>query len=403
MLCISYILLELSSFALYFIIKKRIVTFPKNYEITNEVFAKWLEPQNIHPYLGFVETPGATDKYPVSDFGFVDTKSPIQKRSDDKIIIGIFGGSVACQIAQEGGLSEIESELKKSRFFTGRKLVFLNFAIGGYKQPQQLMALNFILALGGELDIAINFDGFNEIALPVAENIPERIFPFFPRSWSLRVIAGNSIDDSYMLAVCKVIGCSEKQKELNRLFLASPLRYSVTANLFLRCFNHHMSEQIKQLRLKLLTQKINNRYIITGPAHPYNSDADMYNDLAMVWKNCSVQMSKICNANHIIYLHFLQPCQYVPNSKIMKKEESEIALCEKQPYKKPIENGYPYLREAGRRLVEQGVCFYDFTTLFANNDDVIYSDNCCHFNRRGLGILGKAIGKAIAENIEKRP
>jgi hypothetical protein len=47
--------------------------------------------------------------------------------------------------------------------------------IGGYKQPQQLMALNWFMALGGEFDIVINLDGFNDVALPALENVPTRI------------------------------------------------------------------------------------------------------------------------------------------------------------------------------------------------------------------------------------
>jgi hypothetical protein len=59
-------------------------------------------------------------------------------------------------------------------------------AIGGYKQPQQLMALNYFTALGGEFDVLVNVDGFNEVALPPLENIPQTN-PFCPRQWHLRM------------------------------------------------------------------------------------------------------------------------------------------------------------------------------------------------------------------------
>jgi len=43
------------------------------------------------------------------------------------------------------------------------------------------MRLNYLLALGARFDLFINLDGFNEVALPPAENIPKGVFLFFPR------------------------------------------------------------------------------------------------------------------------------------------------------------------------------------------------------------------------------
>ena len=60
-----------------------------------------LEVMNVHPYLGYVRTPIAGYKG-TSNFGFEDSQYPIQTRSDDKIVIGIFGGSVASQLGRLG-------------------------------------------------------------------------------------------------------------------------------------------------------------------------------------------------------------------------------------------------------------------------------------------------------------
>jgi len=52
-------------------------------------------------------------------------------------------------------------------------------------------------------------------------------------------------------------------------------------------------------------------YVMTGPAYYYESESDLFEDLAAVWKRCSIQMHKFCAANGIRYFHFLQPNQYV--------------------------------------------------------------------------------------------
>ncbi len=377
----------------------KIYTFHENYEINEDIIPVWRERQNIHPYLGFVSTPDDKNKNSISDFGFRDSKYPIQARSNEKIVIGIFGGSVACQVGRDG-INALESELKKSIFFINEKIVFLNFGNGGYKQPQQLFILNYILALGGDFDIVIDLDGFNETALPVAENIPNHVFPFYPRSWH-STVSGNFFDYDNELIICKVVGYLETQKKLNRIFSSSPFRYSITANLFLKGLNRYMSNVISKLRQKLLKPEvISKMYVTTGPTRQYKNDEAMYQDLAMVWKNCSLQMNKICNANNIKYFHFLQPCQYVPNSKIMKKEELEIAFSKNQPYKKPIECGYPYLIKAGNELVKEGVNFNDLTMVFEHNDEILYCDNCCHFNKRGLTLLSQIIGEIITKNVK---
>ena len=133
----------------------------------------------VHPYMGYVYDPRVEQSSP---YGVSDV-SPIQHRSPGKVIIGIFGGSFADDIAYNAG--EALADLLKPRF-PGKQFVVVKATIGGYKQPQQLMALNYFTALGGEFDIVINLDGFNEVALPAQENVPQTN-PFFPRQWHLRM------------------------------------------------------------------------------------------------------------------------------------------------------------------------------------------------------------------------
>src|SRR6185436_6541397 len=48
--------------------------------------------------------------------------------------------------------------------FANKPIRILSFALGGHKQPQQLMILTYYLSLGQPLDVIINVDGFNEIS-----------------------------------------------------------------------------------------------------------------------------------------------------------------------------------------------------------------------------------------------
>ena len=137
-------------------------------------------------------------------------------------------------------------------------------------------------------------------------------------------------------------------------------------------------------------------YARTGPARSYESEKAMYQDLAAVWKRCSLQMHQICKVNGIKYFHFLQPNQYVAGSKPMGKEERLVALRDKHPYRQPVERGYSCLIEAGKDLVEEGVSFHDLTKVFSSIDEPLYVDACCHVNQEGNSVLARAIGESIA-------
>jgi hypothetical protein len=91
-----------------------------------------------------------------NNFGFFDEHDyPYQRRSTEEYIIGIFGGSVALWFALQGS-EVLEERLGPAPEFIGRKPTVLNLGHGGYKQPQQLMALAYLLSLGQQFDFVLN-------------------------------------------------------------------------------------------------------------------------------------------------------------------------------------------------------------------------------------------------------
>ncbi len=190
----------------------------------------------VHPYVGFVERPRAESTYrrfaddqpvPVSSFGYLDDKEPIQTRQPDRVIVGILGGSVACHFAINGS-ARLGKELGSSPEFAGKEFVFVNLALSGYKQPQQLMTLAYLLTLGAQFDLVVNIDGFNEVALYELENAGHHIFPAFPRSWQARI---SSADPAILLITTKLLIIEERRNALARWCSKIPLRYSVLCNL----------------------------------------------------------------------------------------------------------------------------------------------------------------------------
>jgi hypothetical protein len=354
----------------------------------------------LHPYLGFVYTPErdsptfrALYGMGISPWGFVDDKNPIQPGSPRRLIVGIFGGSVAWYLSKESTHTLI-SELKAVPAFRDKDIVIVRTALFGYKQPQQLLALSYLLSMGAHFDILINLDGFNEVVLPVTENLQKRVFPFYPRTWFLRVA-----DSPTSRAVVEhVVGLRRWRRSLADAASKPIARYSMTVNVAWKLVDEHVSNTITREQVEWLKQPVSDgNYAATGPFTPYPDEAQLYRDLADKWKNASLQMNRLARANGCAYFHFLQPNQYVADSKPMSPEERAIAIDEGFMFAHPARTGYPYLITAGKELLQEGVWFHDLTRLFADVTLPVYRDNCCHLKQRGNEMLAATIANAISQ------
>ena len=113
-----------------------------------------------------------------------------------------------------------------------------------------------------------------------------------------------------------------------------------------------------------------------------------------------MQMSKLCTANGIHYYHFLQPNQYLENSKLINSKEQKIAFELNGTRRNNIQYCYPILRNEGRRLQNNGVNFCDLTMIFSNENRTLYTDDCCHINYLGNKIMADAIADYIMQSLK---
>ena len=109
-------------------------------------------------------------------------------------------------------------------------------------------------------------------------------------------------------------------------------------------------------------------------------------------------MDRLARANETPYFHFLQPNQYVPDSKRMNAEERALAFRPNFRRRPDVERGYPLLQQAARRLLSGGVRVTDLTAIFSDVSEPIYRDYCCHVNARANEILAREIADRIASD-----
>lgn len=356
----------------------------------------------LHPYLGYSLNPTQNSR-PVNDFGFWGD-APNFEHMPGQFNIYITGGSVASQTYK--GRESLIAALEQAPFFQDKEIRVFNLAMGGYKQPQQLIALNYVLFLGAHIDMVINIDGFNEIALPYTGNRPQAIYPFYPRNWA-RFALGNT-RSQYDLIRLEGQQLLEKRSKIRSAFTDSWISYSYTClaigKLKLASINRQILDLQKKMEAEVQQQA--GDFQLHGPPYDFGEEKQYFQDFVDKWKQASIQMNQICQANDIAYFHFLQPNQYVPGSKVLTKEENEIAniLSTAKPkgatflYMQAVQKGYHLLQSTGFSLAAKAdLHFSDLTMMFKEEKEAVYADFCCHFNPYGIQHLNKEIASHILE------
>jgi hypothetical protein len=332
----------------------------------------WAEQKRAHPYLG------------AAPLRYDEAFRPLPKRAPEQLVVGLFGGSVALQIAKDGkdqlsrGLAEI---------YGVRTVQLVNLTGGGFKQPQQLIALCYLLAQGGELDLAISLDGFNEVAMHGVRNEPDGVWPAYPFAWRSR--ATSALTATMASALGRSEGLRQQLQSCAEAALGPVAGFLPSAQLLYRLRLESLGS-----RWTAATAEVDEIPVVVGPRF----FGDPYPMLVEVWFDSTLQMQRMCQANGIAFYDFLQPNQYAPVSKPMGPEESALALNPKHECKKGAETGYPLLIAAGPRLLAEGVSFTDLTGLFGATHEPVYTDDCCHFNALGIKMLVEAMLKRISSD-----
>lgn len=357
----------------------------------------------IHPFLGFGRNPEAprqglrgrliTD-VDVNEHGMFGP-SPITREQDFNVFLT--GGSVALELYlyARTTLVELVEKLPAAR---GKKVVLVCGALGGMKQPQQLLALNYFLSLGADYDLVINLDGFNEVTLPIAENLDKGVYPFYPRNWS--EYAATSIDLPRAAIYGRLSVLSAERIERARRLAASPLRFSYLRLALWEIGRRRLETEIVELEADL-TKRSQEAYLTPqqrGPAYREKTRMLTSRHLVEVWSRSSVQIARLAAGSGFSYHHFLQPNQYVEGSKPFSREELFRAVNSASVYGPHAIRGYPLLIAEGPRLREAGVAFHDLTGIFAERTEPLYDDTCCHLNPSGYGLLARAIAARLASD-----
>lgn len=424
-LIILFVLLELVCVGFFFIKTKQFFYLREKTPVSG--LAYWLGISNLdearlgegideklHPFFGYTMKPGIPYRlefsqtlHKANNYGFIsDYDYPFKKETGNQFIVGVFGGSVAENYAVfESENNILAKKLKQIPLLRNKEIIILSFALGGYKQPQQLLLLNYFLSTGQHFDTVINIDGFNEISLSNLNNQEglEISMPSTQHVIPLIDLANSRHTAEDLNIMLKIKRHKAQLKKALQYMETGPL-----ASCFILkwLYAKHLAKSYKQelmefdkMRAEKSPERQRDDLIQVDRTGAVLRDAIAFERIASLWSNSSRQMHDVLKANKISYFHFIQPNQFYPTKRVFSEHEKKSRLIEENGYSEGARKGYPFLVSKINELKKSGINIYNVACIFDNIKDTVYIDNCCHYNQTGSEIFSGYIANSIAQSL----
>jgi hypothetical protein len=136
----------------------------------------------------------------------------------------------------------------------------------------------------------------------------------------------------------------------------------------------------------------------SGPEFP-KDDEGIAEMILRSWTENSISLAGMCGERGIAFVHVLQPTLLDEGSKPLTQKEIDGGTAVPE-WGVGVRKLYPRMREAGPKLAERGVAFFDMTRVFQDHPEDIYYD-VCHFKERGNEILAVAVAEALLKVLKR--
>lgn len=366
--------------------------------------------ERFHPFFGFIQNPSPDFRpgFKINNYGFISPYDyPFKKFKKNQFVIGIFGGSVASDFSIFQIQNKILPEyLKQVPGLQDKEFVILSFATGGYKQPQQLLILNYFLALGQELDLVVNIDGFNEVALSNLNNKNQinLAMPSIQHISPLTSLANNSLSIEAMQATIRIkenkTRINEGLESLQHCSLAAC--DALTSVYVQNLVNNYRKDVIAFEKERSKKQQDEEGSVIfINKNKSILEDSAAFEQMAWNWAKSSIFMHKILSASNVPYFQVLQPNQYYQTKRVFGEAEKRIAFNKETPYAKAVKLGYPAILGKFPNLQKNNINILNGVKVFDKTKDTVYVDSCCHYNQAGEVIFSNYVGSSILESLRK--
>jgi hypothetical protein len=325
----------------------------------------------------------------IHDYPFTDPNA---------FVIGVFGGSVAVQFALTMAPT-LQEHLSSHPKFTGRRVVLLNFANGGTKQPQQLTTLAYFLTLGQKFDLILNLDGFNELFIGWYNAMKHEVDESMPFARFMTGVQNYVLESRTLLAGENRV--SGWRTRLNEIADALARPQFALAALWLQVEAKRLTASLIELENKLAAPaSVATQAVPLLPRSSADNDASR-EMVVRAWINGSLGMAGMAREFDTPYLHVLQPNQYFSKAKFTEEQRKTVLALQEPPVASLVPAHYRVYLERADILKKKGIEFLDATGVFDTSDGSVFHDNCCHFNEAGNKLLAAAIAHAIKGALDR--
>ncbi len=346
----------------------------------------------LHPYLGF-------DVARESEFLEDVQACGAREDSPNRFDVLVLGGSVA-QVLAEQECHVLLDALHTVPRLSGVPIAVHSYARGGFKEPQQLIALAYLFSRGFDCDLVVVVDGFNEVALG-NYNAQHDSSPLFPslRHWAY--LTGTGLADPACVDVLVELRTAQKRTErLARL--AQHLGCDASAvlgDIVLGALEPMRSRTVALQERFASAMKLDARTSPTLHGRAFPADvAARFDGIVANWAQSSISIDAMCRARGIAFLHVLQPNLHDEGSKPLTAEERRTGTAW-PAWIEGAREGYPRLRAHGAALREKGIHFVDCSMIFRDVTQSLYYD-AGHFNEAGNVLLARAIAAALGDEVD---
>lgn len=348
---------------------------------------------SLHPFFGY--TFRASYKG-ANNLGFYSGGPEFPYHSTPReLVVGIFGGSVAMQVA--GARERIVAALEPvARAHGYDRVTALSFAVGGWRQPQQFNALVRFL---DDIDVAVVVDGFNEV-IHLGDWHLQRQPAEFPWSAVYGVLARQpSAEEELQRA--DLIRTHLAAARMTRRLDWPILRASALAHLAWRVYAAQYEAQVATARDALTRETVDHDLQANMTAEEIGARRTAYLDW---WHELVLFSEVISHARGRLFFHFIQPNQYARGAKPLSPEERE-SFTRNTAWFDEVTPRYAYVKLMTEELQRDGIDSTYLGDLFAKTEETVYADDCCHLNERGIAMLADAVARHIVTSpeIERLP
>jgi hypothetical protein len=335
---------------------------------------------SLHPYFGYTFAPSSAG---ADARGFHPGSPPGERRTRDELVVGVFGGSVAMQVADpRAGLA---AALEPAARTAGRaRATVRSYAIGGWRQPQHFNALVHFL---DEIDVAILLDGFNEVIhlgdWQLAQHPAEYPWSAVWDTLARRPSASETVERAALVELHR------RARRATTLADHPLVRRSTLAHLLWRVYRARYEDDVAQRRSKLAAAS--HERPPTSSPQTITARRDAY----LTWLHELIAFSDvIARSRGKSFFHFVQPNQYDRGAKPLSLEERE-RFTRNTAWFDEVTPRYARLERMTLDLRSSGVDSTYLGDVFAQTSETVYVDDCCHLNERGVALLVAAIADRV--------